>query len=199
MVLVALVFGCASYLAIRAVASICDRTVPFEDGPRPGRPPTVALIGGATMVGGLLASRALPFPTLAIFLILIVSLAACWYSDVRCGIVPDYFTLGPLAIVLMAALVTRNFAPLIAAAVVFLPFAIAAYVSKGRGMGWGDVKIVTLGAAVLGLNTSVLAFTMACLAAYAIAMVRRRRSEPIAFAPYLAGSIAVAIAIPAFP
>ncbi|GAC1307657.1 MAG: hypothetical protein NVSMB19_20520 [Vulcanimicrobiaceae bacterium] len=197
--LVALLYGCAGFLAIGFVSSLCDKIVPFEDGPKPGRPPTAFLIAGAAVVGGMLASRGIGAPALGIFAVLIISLAACWYSDVRCGIVPDYFTLGPLAFVLAVSLVGHNIAPLVSAVVVFLPFAIAAFLSKGRGMGWGDVKIVALGAAVLGLNTSVLAFAMACLAAVAIAAVRRRRSEPIAFAPYLAASIALAITLPALP
>ena len=70
--------------------------------------------------------------------------------------------------------------------------------SKGRGLGWGDVKLVALGAAVLGLRTSVLAFSAACLLAVAIAVVRRRRHEPIAFAPYLAGSMTVALTFSVF-
>ncbi len=197
--IVTLLFGCCGFLAIRIVSSLCDRIVPFNDGPKPGRPPTVALIGGTAIVGGLLAERGVNVPALGIFAVLIVSLAACWYSDVRCGIVSDYFTLGPLALVLVVSFSGHDIAPLVSAAIVFVPFGIAAIISKGRGMGWGDVKLVALGGAVLGFNTSVLAFAAACLAAVAMAVVRRRRAEPIAFAPYLAGSIALAIALPGFP
>jgi prepilin signal peptidase PulO-like enzyme (type II secretory pathway) len=195
-IVVALLYGCCAFLAIRFVSSLCDKIVPFDDGPEPGRPPTGALIVGAVVVGGVLASRGLAVPALGIFGILIVSLVACWYSDVRCGIVPDYFTLAPLAVVLAVSLAGHDGAPIISAAIVFVPFAIAAFFSKGRGMGWGDVKIIALGAAVLGLNMSIVAFATACLAAVAIAAVRRRRAEPIAFAPYLAASIALAIALP---
>ncbi len=197
--LVAFLFACAAYLVIQYVASLCEKIVPFDDGPKPGRPPTVALIAGVAVIGGVLASRGLPIPALGLFAILTSSLAACWYSDVRCGIVLDYFTLGPLVIVLLVGLLGHNLRPIVSALVVFLPFAVAAYVSKGRGMGWGDVKLVALGAAVLGLGTAVLAFATACLAAVVVAAIKRRRNDPIAFAPYLAGSIALAIAIPVFP
>ncbi len=184
---------------MQLVASLCENIVPFDDGPKPGRPPTAALIAGAAIVGGVLASRGTAVPTLGMLAIIIVSLAACWYSDVRCGIVLDYFTLGPLAVVLVVSFFAHNLRPLVSAVIVFLPFALAALISKGRGMGWGDVKLVALGAAVLGLTTSVLAFATACLVAVAIAAIRRKRSEPIAFAPYLAGSIALAVAVPVFP
>lgn len=192
----ALAYGCAGALALRAVSSLCDTIVPFDDGPVPGRPPTIALICGAAILGGVLASRGVPLPTLGICAVLIVSLAACWYSDVRCGIVPDYFTLAPLAFVVVVSLAGHEFVPLLSAAAAFVPAAIVAFLSKGRGLGWGDVKIVALGAAVLGLTTSVLAFLAACVGAVAIAALRRRRAEPIAFAPYLAGSLALAVALP---
>jgi leader peptidase (prepilin peptidase)/N-methyltransferase len=168
----------------------------FQDGPRPGKPPSTALLAGAVIIGGLLAARGTPISGLAVFAVLIVSLVACWYSDVRCGIVPDYFTLVPLVLVLGLALVDHDFLPIVAAIVVSLPFAGAALLSKGRGMGWGDVKLVALGGAVLGLQTSVLAFSAACLLAVVITVLRRRRDEPVAFVPYLAGSIAVAVSFP---
>ena len=197
--LVALLFGCAAFLTVRYSASLCEGIVPFEDGPRPGKPPTIALVVGAACVGWVLAMRGIPLPALGIFALLVVTLAACWYSDVRCGIVPDSFTLIPLALVIGIALVQRNVAPLVSAAIVVVPFGFAAFFSKGRGMGWGDVKLVALGAAVLGLRTSVLAFAAACLMAVAIAVVRRKRREPIAFVPYLASAIAVALAFPVKP
>ena len=197
--LVGLFYGCAASLGLRWSASLCDEIVPFEDGPRPGKPPTIALIVGATIVGAILASRGLPVLGLAVFAVLVVSLVACWYSDVRCGIVPDSFTLLPLVLVLGIALVERNPMPVVSAVVVLVPFAGAAFLSKGLGMGWGDVKLVALGAAALGIRNSVLAFSAACLVAVAIAMIRRRRNEPIAFVPYLAGSITVALTFPVFP
>lgn len=197
--LVAIVFGCAAFLVVQLSAALCAKIVPFDDGPRPGKPPTVALVSGATFIGAILAMHDFSIPALGVFAVLVVSLVACWYSDVRCGIVPDYFTLIPLVIVIGVGLVGHNLAPLFSAVIVMLPFALAALFSRGRGMGWGDVKLVALGAAVLGLQTSVLAFAAACLLAVIIAAVRRRRSEPIAFVPYLASAIAVALAFPVAP
>ena len=39
---------------------------------------------------------------------------------------------------------------IVSSLIVVVPFSIAAYLSRGRGMGWGDVKL----AAVLGLTAS---------------------------------------------
>lgn len=198
-VLVALLFGAIAMLGLTYASSLCDKIIPFEDGPEPGKPPTAVLVGGAVCIGALLASRQIAILELGIVAVLVTALAACWYSDVRCGILPDIFTLGPLGFVLAISLLGHNFSPAAAAAIVVTPFAIVALFSKGRGMGWGDVKLVALGAAALGLNRSIIAFAGAGFAAFAIASFRRRRGIPIAFAPYLAASIACSLIIPEMP
>ncbi len=194
----ALAYACLATVAVWVSARVCRPIVPFDDGPRPGRPPSAALVAAAAAIGFSLAVRAMPWPSLALCAVLTAALAACWYSDVRCGILPDIFTLAPLAIVLAAAAYARNPAPLISAAIVGVPFAFAALASRGRGMGWGDVKLVALGAAVLGPQSSLLAFAAACLVAAGVAALRGRCAAPIAFAPYLVASIAVALTVPGF-
>jgi prepilin signal peptidase PulO-like enzyme (type II secretory pathway) len=194
-----IVFGCVGYLSIQLSARVCKGVVPFEDGPAPGRPPVTLLVIGSAVVGMSLALRGVQVPTLAIVALITVSLVACWYSDVLCGIVPDYFTLIPLGIWFAFSLIDHNYKPFVGALFVFVPFAVFAVLSKGRGMGWGDVKLATLGAAVLGPPAAMLAFAGACLVAVFVAAIRKRRTEPIAFAPYLAGAIAAAIAFPLFP
>jgi prepilin signal peptidase PulO-like enzyme (type II secretory pathway) len=193
------VYGCAAFLAIQFGAAVCANAVPFADGPRPGRPPVVMLVAGSAVCGAALSLRGADLPSLGLAGLLVSALAACWYSDVRCGIVPDVFTLVPLGIVLAIAVLMRNPAPFVAATVVFVPFAVAAMLSHGRGMGWGDVKLVALGAAVLPLQTAMLAFSGACIVAVVVAAARRRRTEPVAFAPYLSAAMAVTLAFPVFP
>lgn len=194
----------ASAFALTAVASIalaariCGTIEPFDDGPRPGRPPTIALVVAAAAIGAVLGFRGLGLAPLVECGLLVAAFVGSWYSDVRCGIVPDTFTLAPLAIVLaLGFAVTHSFFPLVSAVVVFVPFAVSALLSRGRGMGWGDVKLVALGGAVLGMRSSVLALGVACLVAVAVALVRRRRSEPIAFAPYIVGAMATVLVLPA--
>ncbi len=84
---------------------------------------------------------------------------------------------------------------LIAAAVPFVPFALAAILSRGRGMGWGDAKLVALGGAVLGAQASLVAFALSCLAAGIVARLTGRRGTPVAFAPYLVIAACGALAI----
>ncbi len=190
---IAAVYGCAAALGVWAAARLCRGIAPFDDGPAPGRPPSVALIAAGAGIGFTLALRGFAWPWLALCAGLIASLSACWYSDVRCGIVPDLFTLAPLVLIVAAALLQRNPWPAVSATIVLLPFAVAAMASRGVGMGWGDVKLVALGAATLGAQTSILWYIGACLAAAAVALLRGRRSAPIAFAPYLVTSIALAL------
>jgi len=196
----AIVYGCVGFLSIQLSAAVCKNVVPFDDGPAPGRPPVVALVVGAGLVGLSLAMRGAQAPELIIVGALLVPLVACWYSDVRCGIVPDYFTLIPLGLWLVGSfLAFHNTTSIVGALVMFVPFAVFAMISKGRGMGWGDVKLAALAGAVLGPPAAMLAIAGACLVAVFIAAVRKRRSEPIAFAPYLCGAIAASLALPIFP
>jgi prepilin signal peptidase PulO-like enzyme (type II secretory pathway) len=191
--LIGLLFGCAAYLGVQLSAAVCESIAPFEDGPKPGNPPTTLLVGGAVAIGLLLAARGIPLVQLALAAILTVSLVASWYSDVRAGIISDYFTLVPLGVFVLLAVVARDYGSLISSVAVAIPFAIAALVSRGRGMGWGDVKLIALGGAALGIQIAIVAFAGACLIAVVAAFVGKRRSEPIAFAPYLAGAMALAL------
>lgn len=195
--LVAAMFACCAYLAIQGGEELCKRVTPFEDGPPPGKPPVVALLVGSALLGGILAARGTALPALGISALLCVALVAAWYCDVRCGIVPDVFTIAPLGIVLVVAAFTREWSAIVSAAVVFVPFACAALFSRGRGMGWGDVKLAALGGAVLGMQTAILAAAGACLIAMLVSVIQKRgRSQPIAFAPYLSGAIALGLVFP---
>jgi prepilin signal peptidase PulO-like enzyme (type II secretory pathway) len=179
-----------TYLARPVIAGVR----PFDDGPIPGRPSVIAIGAAAAALGICAAARGTGLPELGMCAVLTVVLAAICYADVRCGLVPDVFTLVPLAAILAGDALLHRWTPLVAVALVAGPFCLAASFSKGRGMGWGDVKLVALGAAVLGAQPALLAFTGACFLAVAVATLRRRQSSPIAFAPYLAASVAVVVA-----
>ena len=201
---IALVFAAAGFAAAGWLGTIlgkasCDGLVPFADGPAPGKPPRVLLIAGSAVVGASLYLHNESIASIALAAILCVSLVACWYADVTCGMVPDYFTLGPLAAVLGAAALHHQSWPFVAALAVFALFAAAALASKGRGMGWGDVKLAALGGALLGLGSALVFFAGACFVAAAVGVIRKRRHEPIAFAPYMAAALGVAIVVGAVP
>jgi prepilin signal peptidase PulO-like enzyme (type II secretory pathway) len=60
-------------------------------------------------------------------------------------------------------------------------------------MGWGDVKLAALGGAVLGGEIALAAFGLGALVAVLYAYLRGRQQQVIAFGPYLAGAIAIAL------
>lgn len=198
MTLVASVFAFAAcaFAAMRLGALSCRYVVPFADGPAPRAPHVPSFVCVAGAVGGALALRHAGAWELVVSAILTAALAACCYCDIGCGIVPDEFTLVPLAAILVLSIFARSVSPFVSSVIVAAPFACVALVSKGRGLGWGDVKLAALVGAVLGMQVTIVAFGAACFVAAASAAIRRKRNEPIAFAPYLAGSAAIALALP---
>ena len=193
-VLGALFFAAAGFLGVVLASTIVPRIRRFGDGPPPANSPDFAIVGICAILGAIITPHAGAPAQIAFFAILFLALAAIWHTDVRTGVVPDVFTVGPLAIIIIVAGIERDWMLLVSMALPAIPFAIAAAMSKGRGMGWGDVKLVALGAAVLGAQTATLAFAAACIAAVLVAFLKHRTTQPIAFAPYLV--VAIALAIP---
>lgn len=191
----AVFFALAAYVGALVGNAVADTLPRFDDGPPSGRPPIVALIVAGALIGAFTATRAVV--PVQIFLIALVctSLVAIWCCDVRTGIVPDSFTLAPLIVMLAIALWKHEWWMFVSAGVPFLPFAIAAALSRGRGMGWGDVKLAALGGAVLGAQLSLVAFALACMVAVGVSYATGRKRGAIAFAPYLAAAIGVALPI----
>ncbi len=189
----AVFFAIAGFIGVQLGNAVADTIVRFEDGPAPETPPVIALLLGCAAIGALCATHTSVPAQLVLVSIVCVALVAIWCCDTRTGIVPDIFTLVPLALILAVALWTHEWWIFISAFIPFLPFAAAAVFSRGRGMGWGDVKLAALGGGVLGAQLSLLAFAIACVVA--VALTRRKSSArgPIAFAPYLAAAIGLAI------
>lgn len=188
-----LLFGTATYVGMLIGNAFADRIDAFPDGPVAHKVPMPALVLGGSVIGYFVGTQVVQPYEIWILAIVCMALAAIWVTDARRGIVPDVFTLGPLFLILIVALWQHQWDPFLSAGVALAPFAIAALLSGGRGMGWGDVKLVALGGAVLGTHVAVLTFAFACLAAVVIHYLRGRRENVIAFAPYLASAIAVAI------
>ena len=191
----AALLGGAGFAGAIIARRICERTAPLPDGPPAGRPSVVLLTACACLAGLVEGLRGAGVPELTLATLLAWALAGIWYSDVRRGIVPDVFTLAPLALIFAGAAVLHQWGTFASAGIVFVPFAAAALASRGLGMGWGDVKLVALGGAVLGWDTAVLAFGSACAVAVIVALARKRRHEPLAFAPYLVAAIALPLGI----
>ena len=188
-------FGLAALVGVLVGNAVAETLPRLPDAPEASRPPVRALIVASALLGAFVASHAAAPMQVLLVALLVTALVALWCCDVRTGLVPDLFTLVPLALMLAIALWQHEWWMFVSAAVPFVPFAMAAALSRGRGMGWGDVKLVALGGAVLGAQLALVAFAAACMLAVAINYTRGRKRGAIAFAPYLAAAIACAIPI----
>ncbi len=189
----ALFFGSIACLGLNVSRHVCAGIAPADDGPPPVRTPAPVLIAGAMIVGAALVLLHAPPVQIGIAAIVVFALVACWLSDAMCGIVPDLFTLVPLAALLLFALAHRDWGTIVSAVVVFVPFAGAAFFSRGYGMGWGDAKLVALAGAALGAPLALLALTIACAIAGIGHWIWGKARAPIAFAPYIAAATGIAL------
>jgi leader peptidase (prepilin peptidase)/N-methyltransferase len=74
------------------------------------------------------------------------------------------------------------------------------WLTKGKGMGWGDVKLAGLMGLVLGWPGIALAFYLAFLTGAIIGVIlilvkKKRFGEPVAFGPFLVGATWLVILI----
>ncbi|GAC1415189.1 MAG: hypothetical protein NVSMB5_04070 [Candidatus Velthaea sp.] len=190
----ALAFALAGWLGARIARTICLDRVPFDDGPAAIHTKPWMFAVAAGIAGGGAALHQAPLQ-LAVLGLVTIALAACAASDFTCGIVPDIFTLGPLAALVLAGALRADLTPLGSAAIVALPFGAAALLSHGRGMGWGDVKVAALGGALIGARGATLAFVFACFAAFVVGRFIAKRGKPVAFAPYLIAAIGAEVCL----
>jgi prepilin signal peptidase PulO-like enzyme (type II secretory pathway) len=190
-------FAGSSALGSYTARLVCAGVEPLPDGPPSGNPRVLYVVGACALLGGISAARGLPPLMLAIFCLVCGVLAAIWYADIVCGIVPDLFSLLPLATIAAAAGFAGRWDVLLSAAIPMIPFAIVAAMTRGRGMGWGDTKLAGLGGALLGMQDAVLSFGVASVVAIVISRFRADRTRPIAFGPYLVAGIALPLALQA--
>jgi len=209
MILVPVVLAAAAFAAAAALGILAARYVTGDVAPQPDGPPSMmipvrALVIGSAVLGAIAAARGLTPATLGFIALAIGILAAIWAADVSTGIIPDVFTLFPLAAIIIADLAAvlvhkvtwQAFVILLVVTVVpTIPFAFAAWRSGGLSLGWGDVKLAALGGPLLGLQESLLAFSIGCAVAVVVARIRHTGNSAIAFGPYMAAAIAIPLAV----
>lgn len=184
--------GFGAFVGARAARATCRNREPFADGPVsvPFALWPFAAIGFACGLGGL--SHAWSLSVVAVLAVVITVLAYCAGCDLLCGILPDLATLGLLGGAIALGAWRLDVSPLAHATLVGAPFALFAFLTRGRGMGWGDVKLAAVGGALLGASTALGIYVIAALLAYTIARKARRLQQPMPFGAYLAGAIALA-------
>ena len=191
----ALLFGVTGLLASRLAGAWYGDRVSEDDGPPVLALPEWIFIAVPAALGAAVGARSVEPPEAALLLVAVLALTVCAVTDSLTGTIPDLFTLGPLIAVLALSAVRREWMPLLGAAFAFVPFALIALLSRGRGMGWGDVKLVAFGGAIVGLGGITLAVVIASAAASLAAVLQGRARRPIAYGPYLAASIAAVLGL----
>jgi prepilin signal peptidase PulO-like enzyme (type II secretory pathway) len=130
----------------------------------------------------------------------IVAACAAAVVDARTGLIPDRISGCGAAVTLAVAGLSGTLAAALAGAAAVAGSLLALFVlTRGRGLGLGDVKLgVTIGAGcgpgagLLALGTAFVAGAL--FAAMMVAAHRMRRRDAIPFAPFLAaGTIAGAL------
>jgi prepilin signal peptidase PulO-like enzyme (type II secretory pathway) len=191
----AALFGTAGWVGYRIAAHWYAGLERASDGPPPLAVPQWVFLVASASIGAAVGLHG-PSPLdAAILLFAVLSLTVCAATDMRIGMIPDLFTLGPLALTLALAALRHEWSPLLGATFAFVPFAALALVSRGRGMGWGDVKLAALGGALVGMAGITLAAGAASLIVVLLSLARRRRREPVAFGPYLAATIGASLGL----
>jgi hypothetical protein len=189
------IFAAAAYLGIELSRLVAKNAPAAQAQGEPRKEPAVIwFLLGSAILGGVIALHGMDWQGIGLEAVICVSLVACWHSAVAYGRMPDYFTLTPLAAIVLSAIAQSNWPLLVGVIVPFIPFAAMAYLSKGKGMGWDDAKLAALGGGILGTTDALLAYAMACIAAVTVTWLRKRLKEPIVFGPYVIAAIALLLA-----
>jgi len=194
-----LFFAVAAYFGVLLAGPLSAKFGGADETVRTFAPPGAAIVLIGAVFGALLVRHAVSPAQIVLAAVAYVALSAIVMVDARYGFIPDVCTLAPLAAVLAFAVWRHDWLVLISAIVPFVPFAIAALVSNGYGMGWGDVKLAALGGALLGAELSVVALSAACITAVLVARVVFKTKRAVPLGPFMAGAIALALPAAGMP
>lgn len=134
------------------------------------------------------------FPVLLVLQLIIYSgLIAIFFIDFKNRIIPDEILVVLLGATLVTKFITGSPAllvDLLCGGVLFLIFMALVLLTKGKGMGLGDVKYVFYMGLFLGYPASVVAFYVAFLTGAFISLIlvfrgEKRFGQTIAFGPFL--------------
>jgi prepilin signal peptidase PulO-like enzyme (type II secretory pathway) len=133
---------------------------------------------------------------LGLTLILFSSLVVIFFIDLEHQIIPDEILLPVIVLFFLRSLLTSNYWLLAAALGASLFLFLIWFVTKGKGMGFGDVKLAFLMGLVLGFPKIVVAFYLAFLTGAIIGVIlilvkKARFGQKIAFGPFLAAATVI--------
>ena len=128
------------------------------------------------------------------YLIVVSSLIVIFFSDLKYGIIPDKIIFPSVVISIFYLLFSVNLSSisnhLLSALGAFLLFLFIYLITKGRGMGFGDVKFAFLIGLVLGFPGTVLGLYIAFLTGGFIGIIlilwkKKKLKYAVPFGPFL--------------
>lgn len=182
-----------SYLTLKGKCRYCH-------APIPARLFLVEFLTGLSFVIVYLANPLLPISVLLLYFLSIIVLIAIFFIDYYHQIIPDSLLIF-LLLITITILVLQN-APilsnLVTGTVSFLAFFILFALTKGRGIGFGDVKFAFVIGLLLGFPSALIAFYAAFLTGAFISIIlivakkKKFHGDTIAFGPFLVIGIGIA-------
>lgn len=184
-----------SYLSIGGKCRYCKKKLSWKY-------PALELFTG--VVFGIMTFSILPSSDpfhLLMYLMVAASLIVIFFADVKYQIIPDETHIFLLVVVFMmkiidgASLFTLIF-NVFEGMVVMLPILILYLLTKGRGMGFGDVKLAFVMGWIMGIKMGLLAlyfgFIGGALIGIALLLLKQKKlKSKIAFGPFLVAGIVV--------
>lgn len=144
----------------------------------------------------------LPFISLFYYLFIVSSLIVVFFADLKYGIIPDKIILPAVIISFLYLILNTNYlilSHLFSAVGACLFFLILFLITKGRGMGFGDVKFAFLMGLILGFPNIIVSLYIAFLTGAIVGIIlivwRKKRifGTSIPFGPFLVLGTLIAI------
>lgn len=148
------------------------------------------------LAGPLHLQGTLSFLILPYQLLLISALIVVFFTDLKSQIIPDQIVY-PAIFFSLIFLISQSpnipISPILSASGAALFFLTLVVVTRGRGMGWGDVKLAGLMGLILGFPKIIVALYLAFLTGAIIAVIlvlvgKKRFGQSIPFGPFLSGA-----------
>ncbi len=155
-------------------------------------------LGTRVYLSGLSDLSYLRIAELSLTLILFSALIAIFFIDLEQQIIPDSILLPVIVLFFLHSLLTANYWPLVAAFSASLFLWLIWALTRGQGMGLGDVKLAFLMGLSLGFPKIIVAFYLAFLTGAVIGVIlilvkRARFGQKIAFGPFLAAATIITV------
>jgi prepilin signal peptidase PulO-like enzyme (type II secretory pathway) len=156
----------------------------------------VLFVLGVLRLGDLSSLNYLKIAELGLTLILFSALVVIFFIDLEHQVIPDEILLPVIFLFLLSKISASPFNTFLPAAGASLFLFLIWAVTRGRGMGLGDVKLAFLMGLVLGFPKVVVAFYLAFLTGAIIGVIlilvkKARFGQKIAFGPFLAAATVV--------